>query len=185
MEYKFKVKKIELGDQLKDKIHRKFRKIEKFFDDDTIAHITIADVGKQWKVEVTIFYKQVTFRAEALNTDVIVSIEKTAEHIERQIRKNKTRLQKKMKGQGGVFAKEAFWSSLESESSGETNDFEEEEHTIVKSKKISMKPMDIEEALLQMELIGHDFFIFTNADTNDVSVVYKRKDGNYGLIEKE
>jgi putative sigma-54 modulation protein len=181
MQYTFKGNNIEIGDQLKEKVSKKFHKLEKFFGEDTVAHITFTEVGKEMKVEITIYYMHVTCRAEALTHDLSISLDRTVEQIERQIIKNRTRLQKRWKGSSSHMERVDAWDAL---SESEEN-ADEHEHVIIKSKKISMKPMDIEEAMLQLDLVGHDFFLFENANTNETSVVYKRRDGGYGLLEKE
>src|SRR5690606_18943713 len=107
--------------------------------------------------------------------DMYASIDKSVDVLERQIRKNKTRLAKKL--HEDAFEPENFKVKEEIP--------EEEEFNVVRSKRFAIKPMDVEEAILQMNLLGHQFFVFSNADTNEVNVVYKRKDGNYGLIEPE
>ncbi len=181
MKYTFKGNNIEIGDQLKEKAYKKFHKLEKFFTDDTIAHVTVIGIEKEIKVEITIYYMHVTFRAEAITNDLVTSLEKAVEHIESQIRKNKTKLHRRWKGSASHMERVDAWDALNEQKENAI----EQEHVIIKSKKISMKPMDVEEAMLQMELVGHDFFLFENANTNEMSVVYKRKDGGYGLIEKE
>ena len=110
------------------------------------------------------------FRAEVRDADMYAAIDRTVDVLERQIRKQKTRLEKRLRE--GAF--EEFDAPM---------DYEEEEFKIVKTKKYENKPMSVEEAILQMNLLGHEFYIFNNAETLDKEVVYKRKDGNYGLIE--
>lgn len=153
---------------------KKFSKLEKFFKKEAETHLTFGErkKGNYVVLDATIFYKNIVFRAEVENHDIYIIIDKAEEIIERQIRKNKTKLEKR-------FHSEAFDSYINEE------EIEEAEHKIVKSKKFSIKPMSIEEAVLQMDLIGHEFFMFLNSESDKTNVVYKRKDGNYGLIEPE
>ncbi|MCK5812203.1 MAG: ribosome-associated translation inhibitor RaiA [Clostridiales bacterium] len=152
---------------------KKFSKLEKFFNREAEAHLTFGErrKGNYIVLDATIYYRNIIFRAEVENHDSYAIIDKGVERIERQIIKNKTKLEKRF--HVGAFK--------------ETDDLNVEQtiHKIVKLKKFSIKPMSVEEAVLQMDLLGHEFFIFLNADSEDTNVVYKRKDGNYGLIEPE
>jgi putative sigma-54 modulation protein len=168
-------KNIEITDALREKVTRKVGKLDKFFNHDIEAHATLSTEKNRHIVEVTIPFNGIILRAEVSSEDMYNSIDKVQEILERQIRRNKTRLSKKVKG--GGFKADSFDLMVGGE--------EEQEYRIVRSKKFSFKPMDIDEAILQMNLVGHEFFMFVNAETKDVNVVYKRKDGNYGLIEPE
>ncbi|MBZ4646197.1 MAG: putative sigma-54 modulation protein [Petroclostridium sp.] len=171
-------RKLDVTDGLRDRIHKKLGKLDKFFDADTEVHVTLEVEKDRQIVEVTIPFNGMILRAEEANSDMYASIDKIVDTLERQIRKNKTRLAKKLKE--NAFVVETVNDGLP------PNDFEEEtEFNIVKTKRFAIKPMDIEEAILQMNLLGHQFFVFSNADTEEVNVVYRRKDGNYGLIEPE
>jgi len=153
---------------------KKFEKLEKFFKKEAKVNLTFGErkKGSFTVLDATIYYKNMVFRAEVENHDIFMIVDKAVEIIERQIRKNKTKLEKRLH-------EDAFSSYLEKE------EVEESVHRIVKLKKFSIKPMSVEEAVLQMDLIGHEFFMFLNSDTDKTNVVYKRKDGNYGLIEPE
>ena len=170
-------KNIEVTDALKDRVSKKLGKLDKFFNPDTEAHVTMSVEKNRKIVEVTIIYNGIVFRAEVSNDDMYASIDKAADILERQIRKNKTRLAKRL--HENAFKTEGLNVAQ--------NDGieEEEEFKVVRSKRFAIKPMAVEEAILQMNLLGHEFFVFTNADTKEVNVVYRRKDGNYGLIEPE
>ncbi|MBN2852231.1 MAG: ribosome-associated translation inhibitor RaiA [Clostridia bacterium] len=167
-------KHIEIQDDVKDYATKKFTKLEKFFQREAEAHLTFGErkKGSMLVLDATIYYRNMIFRAEAENHEMFTIIDKAVEIIERQIRKNKTKLEKR-------FHAEAFSND------GPEDKVEENTHRIVKLKKFSIKPMSVEEAVLQMDLVGHQFFIFLNADTDQTNVVYKRKDGNFGLIEPE
>ncbi len=165
-------KNIDVTQGLKDAVYEKLGKLEKYFTPETEAIVTLSVEKNRQKIEVTVPVKGSVIRAEQVSDDMYVSIDLVQEIIERQMRKHKTRLVNRNRG-GGNFQK-AF---IEVEDPDEVQ--------IVRTKKFAMKPMDPEEACVQMELLGHNFFVFRNAETDDVSVVYKRKGNTYGLIEPE
>ena len=168
-------KNIEITDALREKVVKKMGKLEKFFHADAETSVTMSVEKNRHIVEVTVRFNGMALRAEIANEDMYASIDKAIDVLERQIRRNKTRLSKKLH-QGAL--------KLDDIKTG--NDEEEEkEFKVVRSKKFAIKPMDVEEAILQMNLLGHEFFMFSNADTKKANVVYRRKDGNYGLIEPE
>ena len=163
-------KNIDVTQGLKDTIYEKLGKLDKYFTPETEAIVTLSVEKNRQKIEVTVPIKGSVIRAEQVSDDMYVSIDLVQEIIERQMRKHKTRLVNRNRG-GGNF-QQAF-IEMETE--------EPEEIRIVRSKKFAMKPMDPEEACIQMELSGHNFFVFRNAETDDVNVVYKRKGNTYGL----
>ncbi len=166
------LRKVQLGTEKKEMIIKKVDKLSKFFDDDVTADIVIGTQKDKMIVEVTIRTPDMIYRAEERNDEVYNATDEIVESIMRQIRKNKTRLAKKLRE--GVNKEFDFGTdALEDES----------EIKIVKTKTHQVKPMSAEEAVLQMNLIGHSFFVFRNAQTNTTDIVYRRKDGNYGLIE--
>ena len=166
-------RKINLSPNTKENIEKKFGKLDKFFSGDADCHITLSEEKGRFTVEVTIHHKGFLFRAQEEKRDLHEAIDKIIDVIERQIRKNKTKLEKRLRN----VDYEIYSDSYESES----GDFEE--FNIVKTKVFSIKPMEIEEAILQMNMINHKFFVFKNAATEQTNVVYVRNDGNYGLIE--
>ena len=168
-------KNLEVTEGLREKVVKKMSKLDKFFLPGTEIHVTLRVEKARQDVEVTIPFHGVVLRAEVSSDDMYASIDKAMDIIERQVRRNKTRLSKKI--HAGA-PKTVFFES------GQEAD-EEQEFNIVRSKKFAIKPMTTDEAVLQMNLIGHSFFMFSNADTKEVNVVYKRKEGNYGLIEPE
>ena len=174
MRYKITGRNINVTPGLKAAVEEKIGKLERYFNQDTEAIITLSVEKERQKIEVTVPIKGSVIRAEQVSDDMYVSIDLVQEIIERQMRKHKTRLVNRNRG-GGNF-QQAF-IEMEAE--------EPEEIRIVRSKKFAMKPMDPEEACIQMELSGHNFFVFRNAETDDVNVVYKRKGNTYGLIEPE
>ena len=167
-------KNINVTQGLKDAIYDKLGKLEKYFTPETEAIVTLGVEKNRQKIEVTIPVKGSVIRAEQVSDDMYVSIDLVQEIIERQMRKYKTRLVNKNRG-GSNFQKAYIEMDVE----------DPDEVQIVRSKKFAMKPMDPEEACVQMELLGHSFFVFRNAETDDVNVVYKRKGNTYGLIEPE
>ncbi|MBQ4087405.1 MAG: ribosome-associated translation inhibitor RaiA [Clostridia bacterium] len=167
-------KQIELTEGLKARVEDRFSKLDKYFFKDTEAFVTLSVQKEDQVVEATIHSGSLMLRVEEATTDMYTSIDSAVEILERQLRKNKTRLEKKMKKE--YVETVAFDQIVEMPS-------EDEDIKIVRTKKIESKPMSPEEAVLQMELIGHAFFIFTNCDTGEKNVVYRRKKGDYGLIE--
>lgn len=168
-------KNLEVTEALKEKVVKKMGKLDKFFGPGTEAHVTMSVQRNRQILEVTIPFNGGVLRAEEANDDMYASIDKAIDVLERQIRKNKTRLEKKLHEDAFVPGNFTLDEDIP----------EEEDFAIVRSKRFAIKPMDVEEAVLQMNLLGHSFFVFSNADTKEVNVVYKRKDGNYGLIEPE
>ncbi len=168
-------KNFDVTEALRERVNKKLGKLEKFFSPQTEAHVTMSVQKNRHILEVTIISNGITLRAEVANDDMYACIDKAENILEGQIRKNKTRLEKKL--HTGAFKPEYF--------SSENFVEEETEFKVVRTKRFAIKPMPVEEAILQMNLLGHEFFMFSNADTNEVNVVYKRKYGNYGLIEPE
>ncbi len=177
MTYKIVCKKVELAESSKEKLLKKIHKLDKFFEDDTECRIGVSQQKEQMIVEITIIYKGFFFRAEARNRELLSAADECLANLDRQIRKNKTRLSKKIH--------EAGFENYDLGFGDSTPVKEEEEFHIIKKKHVSAKPMMVEEAILQMNMLGHDFFVFSNPETMEMSVVYRRKDGNYGLIEAE
>lgn len=166
---------IELTKGLKDAVEEKLGKLEKYFTPDTDVFVTLSVEKERQKIEVTIPIKGHIIRSEQVSNDMYVSIDLVEEVIERQLKKYRTKLiSKKMN------AAESFQADFV-----EAEDAEDEEVKIVRTKRFGMKPMYPEDACIQMELTGHDFFVFRNAETDEVNVVYKRKGSTYGLIEPE
>jgi len=176
MKYTFVGKNIDVGNRLKDRLIKKVGKLEKFFNPETEATATFSIVRNQHKLELTIIQNGILFRAEEQSDDMYLSIDKVVDVIERQIRKNKTRLARRIR-------ENAFANEEDFEDSRYI--VEEQDLSITRIKKFQVKPMAVEEAILQMNLLGHVFFIYLDSETKQISVVYKRSDGSYGLIEPE
>lgn len=174
MRYIISGKNIDVTEGLKTAVYEKIGKLEKYFTPDTEVHVTFSVEKERQKIEVTIPVKGNIIRAEQVSNDMYVSIDLVEEIIERQLRKYKNKL-----------------LNYKQATSNFNKAFIEDEYTeddsikIVKTKKFAIKPMDAEEACIQMELLGHNFFVFRNAQTDEVNVVYKRKGNTYGLIEPE
>lgn len=174
MRYIISGKNIDITPGLRDAAESKLGKLERYFSPDTEVHVTMSVEKGRQKIEVTIPVKGTMIRAEQDSSDMYVSIDLVEEIIERQIKKYKTKIVDKK--QSALSFSDAF---LQEEAE------QEEVINIVKTKRFAMKPMDPEEACIQMELLGHNFFVFLNAETEQVNVVYKRKANSYGLIEPE
>ena len=177
MKIKIFGKNIEVTEGIKSAVEDKLSKLEKYFVQETRVDVTLSVNKNEQKVEVTIPVKGNIIRAEEVSDDMYASIDMVEETIERQLVKYKNKLVDRKK-----VSKEDFTPAfIESDYDEE----EEEAIKIVRSKRFGIKPMDPEEACIQMELLGHNFFVFLNADTDEVNVVYKRKGNTYGLIEPE
>lgn len=174
MRYIISGKNIDVTEGLKEAVYEKIGKLERYFTEDTEIHVTFGVEKERQKIEVTIPMKGNIIRAEQESTDMYVSIDLVEEIIERQLRKYKNKIVEKK--QSGTGLNQAF---IEEEIS------DDEQIEIIRSKRFAVKPMDAEEACVQMELLGHDFYVFRNAETDEVNVVYKRKKNSYGLIEPE
>lgn len=169
-------KNIDVTPGLKEAVESKLGKLERYFTPDTEIHVTLSIQKERQKIEVTIPVKGDIIRSEQVSSDMYVSIDLVEEVIERQLRKYKNKLIARHQ-EGGNFKQEFF----ENEDSTPDDD----EIRIVRTKRFGIKPMYPEDACVQMELLGHDFFVFCNAETDEVNVVYRRKNGTYGLIEPE
>ena len=169
-------RKVEVSDKLREQVEKKLGKLDKFFQEDSEMQVTFSEQKNVITVEVTVFDGSTLSRAEEKNEDKYVALDKIVDVLERQIRKNKTNLEKRLRARS--ITPPPYWDSIEEEE-------EEPEFKIIRSKRYSLKPMSPEEAVLEMNMLGHDFFIFKDAETFDTSIVYKRKNGGYGLIETE
>ena len=172
---------IEVTSAIRDYIEKKVSKLEKYLDQNinATAHVNLKTYpDKTAKVEVTIPLPYLVLRAEETSTDMYGSIDLVTDKLERQIRKYKTKVNRKSREKG--------LKNLEFiPSDNDGTDGQDDELKIVRTKQVSLKPMDPEEAVLQMDMLGHNFFIFQDAETNGTSIVYRRNDGRYGLIEAE
>ena len=169
--------KLVVTDAIRSYIEEKITKLDKYFDNSDIeAKIVVKTANNKDIIEVTIPTNKYTLRAEERNDDLYASIDLIVDKLERQIRKNKTKLNERYKKENFMDFNFDFIEEFEND---------KEEDIIVKRKTIDVKPMDEEEAILQMELLNHDFFMFKNLDEECISVLYKRKDGKFGIINSK
>lgn len=167
----FNLRKVEVSEHDKGIIDKKLTRLDKFFSADAIATITVSKTRENMNVEVTVSEKGMYFRAERKDKSVTACVDEIIDLLTRQIRKNKTRLEKRL---------------YQGVSMNFDNEFVDEDvYDIIKHKKVYLKPMDAEEAILEMNMLGHTFFMFLDEESGKVCVVYKRKDGDYGLLESE
>ena len=177
MKIKIFGKNIEVTEGIRSAVEEKIGKLDKYFAEETRVDVTLSVNKNEQKVEVTIPVKGRIIRAEEISDDMYVSIDMVEETIERQLVKYKNKIIDKKKS-----IKEAF---TETYIEADYEDEDEDQIKIKKIKRFGIKPMDPEEACVEMELLGHNFFVFLNAETEEVNVVYKRKGNTYGLIEPE
>ena len=174
MQYIISGRNIDVTEGLKSAIYDKIGKLERYFTPETEVHVTLSVEKERQKIEITIPMKGNIVRAEQVSSDMYVSIDLVEEIIERQLRKYKNKLVDQQQ------TAESLSKAFIEEDAGE-----DDEIKIIRSKRFAIKPMDPEEACLQMDLLGHNFYVFINAETDQVNVVYKRKGDTYGLIEPE
>ena len=166
---------IDLTDGLKGAVEERLNRLEKYFTPETDVNVTLSVEKDRQKIEVTIPTKGHIIRSEQVSNDMYVSISLVEEAIERQLKKYRTKLVSKKMAAAENFKQSFLEDTAE----------DEEEIKIVRTKRFDVKPMYPEDACLEMEMLGHDFFVFRNAETDEVNVVYKRKGNTYGLIEPE
>lgn len=165
-------RQMEVTDDLKLLFERKLKKFDKFFDDDATAKVTLSRKRNMERLEITISNRGTMFRSEVIAETFNNALDEAIEKIERQIRKNKTKLEKRLR-------EGAFMDDVSAYDDAE----EEKEYDIKAIKTFEMRPMTRDEAILQMNLLGHQFYMFSDAETGKIGVVYLREDGNYGVIE--
>ncbi|MGL4522548.1 MAG: ribosome hibernation-promoting factor, HPF/YfiA family [Bacilli bacterium] len=177
MHYIIRGENVEVTPAIREYVEKKLSRLERHFDSAFEVKVNLKVYSDRQKVEVTVqLPHHITLRAEEAQTDLYAAVDIVADKLERQIRKHKTRLNRKLRDKGhmsAVFAPETTTAVLDID----------EDDTIVRTKSFELKPMDVEEAILQMNMLGHTFYVFTNADSNETNVVYVRNDGKYGLIE--
>lgn len=169
MKLQITAKKMQIPQSFTDYAEKKLTKLDRFFGDEADARVTVSTIKDDIIVEVTVKYESLIFRAEQRAGDKNDALDACIDKIIRQIRKNKTKVEKRLKS--GAFAQQ-----------DETEE-EQSQYTVVKHKQFRLRPMNTDEAILQMNMLGHSFFMFKNGDTGEVNVVYKRDDGNYAVLE--
>ena len=167
-------KNIEVTRALEDAINKKLSKLDNYFSQELEAHVTLSVEKNNQIIEVGILFNGIYLRAQERNSDLYIAIDLVVDKLYKQIRRQKTKLVKKYSNKD-IRSLDILLDNIEND--------DLEDDIIIKVKKFPIKPMYKDEAILQMELIGHDFYVFINAETNDVNVLYRRKSGNYGLIE--
>ncbi len=180
MNYNIRGENIEVTPAIRDYTEKKVSKLERYFIEVPEANVHVnlkVYQDKTAKVEITIPLPQLVLRAEEINNDMYAAIDLIVDKLERQIRKHKTKVNRKFREKGNT--KEFFITN----GSPQTDVEDDGDLEVVRTKQFDLKPMDSEEAVLQMNMLGHNFFVFTDADTNQTNIVYRRKDGKYGLIE--
>lgn len=178
MELNIRGDKIKITKAMKDYIEEKISKLDKYLEKgkDVKANVIVKVKGHEQTIEITIPLKSFILRSEETQEDFYAAVDKTIDKLERQVRKNKTRLMTKHEKASYDFNFDSIVVDKKEE---------KEDHKVVKRKTIEVKPMSEEEAILQMDLLGHQFFMYKDSETMEIAVVYKRKDGNYGVLESE
>ena len=178
MELNIRGDKIKITKAMKDYIEEKISKLDKYLEKgkDVKANVIVKVKGHEQTIEITIPLKSFILRSEETQEDFYAAVDKTIDKLERQVRKNKTRLMTKHEKASYDFNFDSIVVDKKEE---------KEDHKVVKRKTIEVKPMSEEEAILQMDLLGHQFFMYKDSETMDIAVVYTRKDGNYGVLESE
>ncbi|MBB4824506.1 ribosomal subunit interface protein [Sporosarcina luteola] len=184
LDFNIRGENIEVTPAIREYVEKKVHKLERYFSEgaNATAHVNLKVYNdKQTKVEITIPMKNLTLRAEERHDDMYAAVDLIVDKLERQIRKYKTRVNRKFREREGVAA---FLQTVERERNlEEEHASDESDFQVVRTKQFDLKPMDQEEAILQMNMLGHNFYIFTDAESDGTNIVYKRRDGKYGLIE--
>lgn len=177
-----KGKNIEITPALREYSEKRVSKVRKFFPGDVSISVDVAlSIEREWQMaEVTVHVQNLVIRGESRTEDMYASIDNCIDRVERQVRRHKTRLQKRFQGAPKLGELEVRRTAVADPPADEAA-----LPKVVRTKRFAVKPMGIEEAVMQMDLLGHDFFVFANASTEEVNVLYRRKDGNVGLIEPD
>ncbi len=178
MKYNIVGRKVNLRDNFKERVYKKLGKFERIYSEDAEATVTVTLEKNRQTVEVTIRDGAMVYRAESSALEMNDALDSVVDILAGQIRKNKTKLSKKMKAE----SLEQYFLEYNEPSDDVMKD---DDYTVVRTKNIAVKPLSVEEAILQMNMIGHEFFMFLNSATNTINVVYKRKGNTYGLLEPE
>lgn len=174
MKITYTARKVNLRENFKERTEKKLLKFGKLFSEDAAVNVVVTLEKNRQTVEITIRDNGMVYRAESTMPEMNDALDKVTDILMRQIRKNKTRLEKRIKT--GNFDEFVAQNS-------EINEPEDDDYKIVRKKQVLIKPISVDEAILEMNMINHSFFMFINAETDEVNVVYKRADGNYGLLE--
>ena len=183
MKYNIRGENIEVTGAIKSYIEKKVSKLERYFETPPTSdvNVNLSVYNDEQEIEVTIQMPNLLLRAEEKNTDLYAAIDLVVDKLERQIRKHKTKINRKSRSKG---ASKHIFAEMERDLLDEGPVYDDDEGIeIVRTKRFDLKPMDSEEAVLQMDMLGHSFYVFTNAESDETNVVYRRHDGRYGLIE--
>ncbi len=172
MKITYTARKVNLRDNFKERVEKKLKKFEKIFSEDATVNVVVTMNKNNQTVEITIKDNSMIYRAEKTQLEMNDALDKCVDVLGRQLRKNKAKLEKKLKS-----------GSIDDLFEAPVEEVEEDEYKVLRTKSIPVKPITIDEAILQMNMIGHKFYMFTNVDTNEINVVYCRDDGAYGLLE--
>ena len=172
MKITYTARKVNLRDNFKDRVEKKLKKFDKIFSDDAQAFVVVTLDKSSQTVEITIKDNQMVYRAEKTMPEMNDALDKCIDVLGRQLRKNKAKLEKRLRS-----------GSLEELVAPVEEEIAEEDYTVVRTKQIPVKPITVEEAILQMNMVGHKFYMFTDAESGEVNVVYLRDDGKYGLLQ--
>lgn len=170
-------RKVTLKDNFKERVNKKLGKFEKIYSENAEATVTVTVEKNRQVVEVTIRDNGITYRAESSAQEMNDALDSVVDILGGQIRKNKTKLSKRLRSDSF----DQYFALGDDADDSDT----EEEYNVVRTKHFHVKPQTVDEAILEMNLIGHQFYMFRNGDTNEINVVYKRKDGSYGLLEPD
>lgn len=171
-------RKVTLKDNFKERVHKKLGKFERIFSDDANVTVTVTVEKNRQVVEVTIRDNGMLYRAESSASEMNDALDSVVDILGGQIRKNKAKLSKRLRSD----SLDQYFASTETENDVEVT---EEEYKVVRTKRFPVKPQTVDEAILEMNLIGHQFYMFRNGDTNEINVVYRRNNGTYGLLEPD
>jgi len=182
MKFNIRGENIEVTGAIKEYVEKKISKFERYFDSTPTSdvHVNLSVYNEEQRIEVTIPMTNLLLRGEVQHVDLYAAVDLVVDKLERQIRKYKTKVNRKSRQKGS--AKYVF-AELEKEAAEKRIEEDSDELDIVRTKRFNLKPMDSEEAILQMDMLGHSFFVFMDDESGDTNVVYRRNDGKYGLIE--
>ena len=166
-------RKVTIRPSFTERAEKKFKRLDKFFGEDAVCLITVSQLNREQRVEATVRYNGMIYRAEATEPDAMDALDKLDDILVRQLRKHKTKLERRLR--------QSAFEPVQ----GEEEIAEEGLYDVIRRKSIPVGPMDVEEAILQMNMLGHQFYMFENTETHEINVVYRRADGDYGLIEPE
>lgn len=176
MKITYTARKVNLRENFKERVEKKLLKFEKLFSDEAVANVVVTLEKNRQTVEITIRDNGMVYRVESTMPEMNDALDKVVDMLMRQIRKNKTKLAKRMKS-GSI---DDFVMQTVNE---ESDEVEDDEYKVVRKKQILIKPISVDEAILEMNMVNHNFFMFINAETDEVNVVYRRSDGDYGVLE--